>query len=116
MILLHAEAEEAGGGGIGLEISDDGGQLLFVVDGGDAGQRGLDGFGAELIGEIGVHAGGKEVAVFALQGRGGRVGGFFQIDVEQIAIALIELVEAAPLAAWSAGMGLFFRQLPQAYW
>ncbi|MCU1233989.1 MAG: hypothetical protein JWP63_1956, partial [Candidatus Solibacter sp.] len=42
-------------------------------------------------------------------------GSLFEDAAEDLLIALVELVEAAP-TDWSAGIGLFFSQVPHAYW
>jgi len=65
-------------------------------------EKGLNGLVAKLIGKVGVHAGGVEVSVLLLERALWAVGGFFEIEIEQIPVALGELVEAAPtgLVTW----------------
>ena len=68
-------------------------------------KSGKEGLVAELVGEAGIHAGGEEVSVLALERGRGRVRGLFQVDIEEVAIALGELIEAAP-AGLVAGDGV----------
>jgi len=68
-------------------------------------EKGLNGLVAKLIGKVGVHAGGVEVSVLLLERALWAVGGFFEIEIEQIPVALGELVEA-PQRDWSPGIGL----------
>jgi hypothetical protein len=63
----------------------------------------LNGLRPELVGEIGVHAGGKEVSVLLLQGRLWRVGCCLQIGIEQVIVVFGQFIKAAPsgLIGWN---------------
>ena len=97
-ILLGAVIEEDADAHA-IEVGDEGGQILFGMEGGDAIEFWLDGGEAALIDGVGVQAAGVVVADFLLVGAGGGVSGSGFLDdlMQRLSIELEEIRELIEL-------------------
>ena len=97
LVLLGAEVEEeADCEYLSSIVAQQRCQRLLVVPCGDGLERRLNRLRAKLVGQIHIHAGGKVVAVLLLQRSLRSVGRSLQFLVEQVVVALGQLVEPSP--------------------
>jgi hypothetical protein len=105
-INLNSEAEEGCGISAFGETTNERGEALGVLKRGDAIESRFDGLETFLLDEIGIHAGGVEVAVFLLQLCFGIFGSGVEFLPQQVTIALTEQGEGASPADLVGGKGI----------
>ena len=90
VVLLHVEVEQRRRASLSLQFAHQSGQFMGILEVRDALEGGFQRLKALLLHQIGVHAGGKIVAILFFQRACGVCGRGVQLLPEQIAVTLLQ--------------------------